>query len=64
MSRSTVQRATAIPSDHLLPDLVGAVDLQVDLPDAFDVWNQDIIAPGAGAAQGRIAQMRCMTPVA
>jgi hypothetical protein len=49
---------------HLLPDLVGTVDLQVDLPDAINLRYQGFIAPGACATQGRIALLRGMTPVA
>ena len=35
---------------QLLPDLVGAVDLQVGLPDALDVRDQGVITLGTGTA--------------
>lgn len=40
---------------HLLPDLVGAVDAQVGLPDTLDRRYRIFIALDAGAAQFRIA---------
>ena len=64
ISRSTVQRATAVPSRcQLPPDLVGAVDLHVGLPDALDLRHQDLVALSAGAALCRLAPQRCMAPI-
>ena len=35
---------------HLLPDLLGTVDLHIGLPDTFDMRHQPLIALGPGAA--------------
>ena len=49
---------------HLLPDLVGTVDLHVvDLPDLFDMRNQLGISLGASAAQRRIALLSNASPI-
>lgn len=49
---------------HLHTDFIGTVDLHVDLPDAFDVRHERLIALDACTAQGRIALLRGMAPVA
>ncbi|MNX85066.1 hypothetical protein D3C86_1168920 [compost metagenome] len=49
---------------QLLPDLVGAIDLHVGLPDALDMRDQNIVTPGSGTAQGGIAPLRRVTPIA
>jgi len=41
----------------LLPDLVGAIDLHVGLPDALDMRDQNIVTPASGTAQGGIAPL-------
>jgi len=40
---------------HLLPDLVGAIDLHIGLPNLLDVGNQLLIALGTGWQQRRVA---------
>lgn len=35
---------------HLHPDLVGAIDLHVGLPDPLNMRDQHLVAPGAGTA--------------
>ena len=49
---------------QLPPDLVGAIDLQVDLPDALDLRHQGPITPHSLAALFRIAPQSDMTSVA
>ena len=49
---------------QLAPDLVGAVDLQVGLPDPFDLRHQDLVASGPRAAQLRPALSGRMAPIA
>ena len=51
-------------SPQLPPDLVDAVDLQVGLPDAFNVRHQSVVTLGARAAQLGIALMGRMAPIA
>ncbi len=48
---------------HLLPNLIGAIDLQVGLPDTFNLRHHYIIALGPGAAQFRISLPSRMTSV-
>lgn len=48
---------------HLLPDLRHAVDLHVGLPDTPDLRLQSIVAFRAGAAPGRISELRRMASV-
>ena len=44
VSRSTVPRTAGRPVRFICPDLVGAVDLEVLLPDALDLRDQEVIA--------------------
>ena len=48
---------------HLMPDLVGAVDLHAGLPDLLDLRHQEVIRPGAGTAQLGLALARGMAPI-
>ena len=50
-------------SIELSPDLVRTIDLQIDLPDALDLTDQFLVAPGASTTQFRIAPLRRMAPV-
>jgi hypothetical protein len=47
----------------LAPDLVGAVDPQVLVVHALDLWQQDRITPGSHRQQRRIAPARGVAPV-
>jgi hypothetical protein len=47
----------------LLPDLVGAIHLQVSLPDPLDVRHQLLVTLGTDTAQGRVAYPRGMTSI-
>jgi hypothetical protein len=49
---------------HLLPDLVGAIDPHVGLPDALNRRHQGVVTLGACTAQLGIALMGSMAPVA
>lgn len=44
MSRSTLQRATGIPSQLMQPDLTGPVDTEMGLVDPTDLDQQGLIA--------------------
>ena len=48
---------------QLPPDLVGAVDLHVGLPDALYLRHEDIIAARSGAAFVRLAQQRRVSSI-
>lgn len=48
---------------ELPPDLVGAIDLKIDLPDAFDLADQHFIALSASATQFRIPLSGSMAPI-
>lgn len=50
-------------SAHLVPDLVGALDLRIGLPGTLDLRRQGRIALCPCAAQCRVALTRCMTQV-
>ena len=66
-NRGAHHLAPACPFDaftiHLMPDLVGAVDLHVGLPDLLDLGHQGVIRFGACTAQRGLALARSMTPV-
>src|SRR5262249_12317641 len=49
---------------ELMPDFVGTIDLQVGLPDPFDLRHQNVIALSAHAAQRRVAPLGRISPVA
>jgi len=49
---------------QLAPNLVGAEDLQVRLPDSLDVDAQHVIALDTGIAQCRVALRRSVAPIA
>lgn len=51
-------------SVHLHPDLVGAVNLHVGVPDTLDMGNQFIVTLGACTAQLRLALLHRVAPVA
>jgi hypothetical protein len=48
---------------HLLPDLVGAVDLKVGMPELLDLRHRFGISQRSLAQQGRIPGARCMSTV-
>jgi hypothetical protein len=49
---------------HLMPDLVGTVDLHVGLPDLLDLGHQGVIRLGTCTAQFGLALARSMAPIA
>ena len=49
---------------HLLPDLVGTLDLHVGLSDLFDMWDQLSIALGASSEHRWIAKPGGVPPIA
>ena len=49
---------------QLLPDLVGAVDLQVGSPHPLDVGQQHFVAMRSGASQFRVALHCCLPSIA
>jgi hypothetical protein len=66
IKRSTVQRAmtrNALPV-HLQPDLVGAIDLHVGMPDALNVRHQGVVTLRACAAQLGVALAGGVAPIA
>jgi hypothetical protein len=64
INRSTVQRATGDAfAVHLLPDLVGSVDLHVGLPDALECRHQVVIRL-ARAQRNSGCVAGCMAPIA
>ena len=65
--RSTLDGTTGhhnVFAVQLPPDLVGTVDLQVGLPDTFDLGHQHLIAPYSLATLFRIAPQGNVAPVA
>lgn len=48
---------------QLPPDLVGAIDLEIGLPDPLDMGNQEFVPSGPGTAQRRIPLPGGMAPV-
>ena len=48
----------------LAPDLLGAIDLQVGVPDALDLGRQDGVTASPGATERRVALLRRIPPVA
>ena len=51
-------------TSQLAPNLVGAVDLQVCLPDPFDVYAQHVVTLDTRTTQLRITLLRGVSPVA
>nr|GFB76894.1 hypothetical protein [Tanacetum cinerariifolium] len=51
-------------TSKLAPHFVGAVDLQVCLPNPLNVDAQHVVSLDSGTAQRRVALLRCITPVA
>jgi len=51
-------------SAQLAPDFFCAINLHISLPDTLNLRHQHLVAPGARAAQIRIAPLRGVTPVA
>lgn len=49
---------------HLHPDLVGAIDLHVGLPDPLNLRDQGLVAPGAGTTSVGAAFERGAAPIA